>query len=333
MDFFDSISVVFHAWELICLSPFSLKHHQKNLNPRNSHRIYSLTVISMQILMIICSGIFLNHIVHPEILQVVKILDVTTVFLVQMTTLIVFIESYKKRFVQMNFLRQINTIDFILEYKIGIRPDYAKGKRTTIKLLCRWFILSISIFIVNFVLMYHLYAIAYRWWTVIFASFLIYSLQYHQITTYVDIISQRFNLITQCLNEQTHQEISWMNIHVDLIKTRKKVRTISQMYKTGDIHEKLADLKRICHLLSSANQSINEMFKWSIPLIIVNDFLQTIINSYWVLRILFSTDSIDRLVAPLLWTLLNLNHFISLASVCHSATVQVNFAFLDLLFC
>lgn len=328
MDFFDSISVSFYLWQLICLSPFRLRNNQMNSNSNNSYRMFSLVVILIQVLAILFCATFLNHIVYAKLPQVIQTLDTTILFLAQLTALIIFIESYKKRFVQTDFLRTINTIDFILEYKIGIQLNYSRRKRANIKRLFRWLILNFLVFIINLVLLYNLYQIAYRWWIVIYASFFICSLRYHQISSYVDIIDYRYHQINRYLNGLQFVEENHNKFNMDLTKTLN-VHTIFQKYKTKCIDDKLNDLQRVCLLLNAANRSINEMFQWSFPLILVSDFLQTIINSYWSLRIIFSAEiKLKHLISPLLWTLLNMNHFISLAFVCHRATAEVILIFI-----
>lgn len=253
----------------------------------------------------------------------VRIVDTLTMFLIQISALIIFIESYQKRYVQIDFLRKINSIDFILEYKIGIKPDYKSRKKIYTKRLIRWIVMNITIFVIIFVFIYDLYAIVYRWYTLIYASYVICSIRCHQITNYADVIFYRYYQINQYLLDQRKRspEIH-ENINIDLAKMLK-VCTTFQKCKTGHIFDKLNDLQRVCRLLGSANQSINKMFQWSIPLIIINDLLQTLVNCYWILRILFSNESNKYFVAPLLWTFLNFNHFISLSSACHYAAAEV----------
>lgn len=96
--------------------------------------------------------------------------------------------------------------------------------------------------------------------------------------------------------------------------------------KSDSIYEKLHHLRRVCRLLSSANRNINEAFKYSIPLIIVNDFLQILINWYWILRILLRPDiRVFHLIPPLFWSMLNFNHVVSLSAACHYATDEASF--------
>lgn len=327
MDFFDSLAIALHVWKWVCLSPFSLKDHQMTSVSKNTHRNYSFTVMLIQCVVIVLCLVFLKHFIHPETAQALRTIDTIQLTMIQLTALLIFWESYKKRFIQMDFLRKINSIDFILEYKIGISPNYAKRKMTNILRLARWIFMDISIFIVNLVIIVTAYEIVYRWWLVVYASFFICSFRYYQITTYVDIIHYRYCQINQFINSlQLHNEkFSDEYLNVDLTKTLKNVRTIFQKYKTKRTYEKLADLRRVCRLLSSANYSINEMFQWSIPTIIVNDFLHILVNSYWVLRIfLENKHPFHYLIPPLLWTGLNFNHLISLSAVCHHATEEVS---------
>lgn len=98
---------------------------------------------------------------------------------------------------------------------------------------------------------------------------------------------------------------------------------LNQM-KSNSIYEKLHHLRRVCRLLSSASHNINEAYKYSIPLIIVNDFLQILINWYWILRILLEPKiRFFHLIPPLCWSLLNFHHVVTLSATCHYATDEV----------
>lgn len=287
--------------------------------------------MAIQVLEIVLCLIFIKHIVHPDLPQTIKTLDTLTMVLIQSTALLIFWESFHKRFVQMDFLQKINSIDFILEYKIGIRPNYTNRRKTNIIRLLRWLMMNVSILITNFILIYNFYAIAYRWWTISFVSFFIYSMRYYQIATYADIINHRYHQINQFIStlDSCDRNVDY-EVNVDFVKTIHNVRTIFQKYKTGRIYEKLNDLRRLCRLLSSANQNINEMFQYSIPLMIVNDFFQLLTNCFWTLRILFENKSpFEHAISPLFWAVLNLNHFITLSACTHHATQEVHIFYIN----
>lgn len=325
MDFFDSLAVAFPIWQMACLSPFSLSDHQMTSVSKQIHRNFSFAVMFTQCLVIILSLVFLKFFIYPELPQALKTIDTIQLLLVQVTALVIFCESYKKRFIQMDFLRKINSIDFILEYKIGISPNYMKRRNTNIIRLCRWIFMDVSIFIINFVILFISYVIAHRWWALLYASFAVCSLRYYQITTYVDIIQHRYHQINQFINsiEVKKNDESKAEDSKVLVQTSQNVRTIFQKYKNGRPYEKLSDLRRVCRLLSSANHSINIMFQWSIPTIIMNDFIHILVNSYWTLRIILENKApLYQLLPPFLWTILNFNHLISLSAVCHHATEE-----------
>lgn len=329
IDFFDSLLVPFRLWQCICLSPFNLRIAKKNVIPSNWYRNFSIVIILIQVLQIILSFIFLDHLIPAKLTKSVRTLDILTLTLIQFTTLMIFWESYSKRDVQMNFLRKISSIDFILEYKVGIHPTYKKQKKIIDQRLLRWLMLDIVIFMINFGILFVAFDISYRHWTIYYLSFVICSLRYYQITTYVDIIFHRYDQINQFINHLQPFDDNQKNVNVELVKTMENIRNIFHTYKCCSIYEKLRDVRRVCRLLNSANDNINEMFQSSFPLIIVNDFLQILINSYWVLRILLNPHvKIFYLIPPLFWTFLNFNHVVSLANVCHHATEEVYFSFL-----
>lgn len=329
IDLIESLSVPLRLWQLFCLSPFNLKTDDKKSLSSNFYRNFSVSAIAIQVLKIIFSCIFLQHIISSKLPKNVQTLDILTMVLVQLTTLVILWESYSKRNVQMDFLRQMNSIDFILEYKIGIKPNYITRKKTHIQRLLFWLIINIVIFIINFVILFIAFDISYRFWIVYYASFVFCSLRYCQITTYVDIIYYRYDQINRFITNLRPFNDKCTNANNELIKTLKNVRNLLYKSKSCSIYEKMFDVRRVCRLLSSANNNINEMFQYSIPLIIVNDFLLILINSYWVLRILLKPNvRIFFLFPPLFWAFLNFSHVVSLANVCHYATQEVLLIFI-----
>lgn len=331
MDFFGSLSVSFCVWQFSCLSPFSLNNHKKASISRSFYRKISFSIIIIQIALIIFGFVFLDEILNTFFTQTIKTLDIIIMTLIQLTSLVILWEAYSKRNIQKNFFQLINSVDFILEYKIGIRLKYEQQKQINIRSLARWLFLDIGIFITNFVLFFMYFTFMYRWWAIFFVSFFFCSMRYYQITTVVDIIRYRYDEINQFINQiQPFDELRRNKFNIDLANVLANVHNqFRRLHKSQSIYEKLRDLRRVCRLLGSANNNLNYMFQNSIPLIIVNDFLHILINSYWVLRIIIESDTkICYLLPPLLWTFLNFNHVISLASVCHHATEEVCLIFL-----
>lgn len=324
MEFFDSISVAFCIFQCVCLSPFNLRNTTSNVMSQNIRRIFSSAVISIQLLVMVLCLIFVNQFVYWKRAKQIKVVDTITMALVQFTALVIFCESYKKRAIQNEFLHKINTIDFILEYKIGIILNYAEQKKIHERRLIWWLIISLLIFIVNLVVAYSSFEILYRWWIIVYASFLICSLRCFQIIVYAQIIRDRYCQLNKYMNSLPSHGGNHQNVNFNHKKMINNVCTIFKSTNSTSDHEQLLDLQRVCRLLSEVNRCVNEMFRWSIPLIVVNGFVHIIVNSYWILRIILSTKAPFKfLITPLLWTFLNLNNVIWLSSVCHFATKEV----------
>lgn len=246
--------------------------------------------------------------------------------------------------IQQNFFHKINSIDFLLEYKMGIRPNYAQKEKSNAKLMIGWVILNAIIFTTNVVILDIAYDIAYRWWIIFFASYFFCSFRYHQITTCVDVINYRYELLNRFINHLSLNDNDDVgddvnnngnDVHTkqsvfDVIETRLDNYSVTMISNKRNenrfdlIYEKLHHLRRVCRLLSSANHNINEAFQFSMPLIIANDFLQVIINWYWILRVLLQPNiRLFKLIPPLSWTLMNFAHIVSISAACHHATEEV----------
>lgn len=350
MNFFDSISVPFRLWQITCLSPYHLEP-QKHQTQSNFQRNCSFIAIFIQLLIAILVIIFFNTIVSQLLNQTVKVLDGLTVGLAQLTALTIFWESYRKRQIQRNFFHKINSVDFLMEFKIGVRPDYTEKKKSNTRRTICWLVLNALNFIVNLIVLSIAFDTSYRWWIVFYVSYSIYSLRYHQIITCVDLIHYRYQLLNRFINqlktdnvvlvggggvgygENMDENRSMLNADgaIDIVKTTIDNDPVTIVLyqrnrkKSDVIHEKIHYLRRICRLLSSANHNLNETFQWSMPLIIVNDFLQILINWFWILRLLLRPNiRVFLLIPPSFWTTMNFVHVVSISAICHYATEEVN---------
>lgn len=333
MDFFDSIKISIRVCQLICLSPFALKTHENDSSTSNSVRkVFASVIILVQFLVLIFSLIFNPMIVDPELPRNIRTFDSAVLTLIQLTALVIFIESYARRATQIDFLRKMNTIDFILEFKIGIHLNHVEQQRCNIKRLLRWLVIDMTVFIVN-VTMFYYYFPKNRciWWTMLCLSFFVCSIRYFQMVSYVYLVRYRYFRINEFIDNFNLFEQNIDVFNVDLATSIQNLNESSHdddqfnHYTPKVVYQKLVDLRRVYRLISSASQNINHMFQWSIPANISNDVFHILINSYWILRLIIEGDKgIAYMIIPGLWTLVNINHLISLSSLCHQASNEVN---------
>lgn len=332
MDFFDSIRVSMRVCQLICLSPFSLKTHQNDSSTSNSVRkVFAFVIILVQFLVVIFSIVFNPMIVNPKLSRTIRTFDCAVLTLIQLNALVIFIESYAKRSTEIDFLQKINTIDFILEFKIGIHLNYVEQQFCHIKRLVRWLVIDVTVFIVNVTIFYNFSPEnMYMWWTILFLSFSVCSIRYCQMVSYVYLIQYRYFRINEFIDKF---DLFGQNIDVFNIDLATAIQSLNDNshydgriynYTSKVVYQKLVDLRRVYRLISSASQNINHMFQWSISSNITNDVLHILINSYWILRLLIEGyKGIAYMIIPGLWTLVNINHLISLSSLCHHASSEV----------
>lgn len=313
----------FRFWQLICISPIGFDG-QMRATQLYAYRTYCFTIIGLHIIVIIVSLIFGDQLLHPESSPSIRLIDRSTLFLIQLCCLVIFVESYNKRFIHVDILRKINSIDFILEYQIGINLNYQKQKNINKYRLLRLLIYNIIVGIVILVTSYILFPIVYRWWIVFYPSLFIYSMRCYQITTYVDIIAHRYRLINEFFIEIPKQKNENHIFNVELAKSVENLFIIFQKHKTKSIYEQINDLRKVCRSLNSVNQNINEIFKWSAPLIVLSDFINLLNNLCWNLALFYRGDTpVYYLIPPSLWIALNCSHVIMISAVCHRASKEV----------
>lgn len=324
MDFYDSLSGVFRVWQIVCISPFSLKNLQSAEESENDRRVHVAIAILIQISFAVLSCIFANELMLPEANQAVRTVDLITLLMVHFCALVIFLESYVNRHKQQECLRKINSIDFTLEFKVGIKIDYPTWKRIYTRRMILWFSLSGFIYCELVTASSILFINVSKWWLMFLPSFFICTMRYLQIITYVNIVHHRYQLINEFIsnigrenesNDQSKPYIELKEITNNLtIITRRKCNS----------YEKLNDIRRICRFLGSVSRNINGMFQISLPILIANDFLDILDNLFWNLTAILSGGSPFYIsLLSVCWPIMNFFHITSISNACHQATEQV----------
>lgn len=336
MQFFKSILVPFRLWQLLLFSPFGLKRKIGVFRPTCNvqHSMCAFFAIGVHITVSLLTYIFIDEIVPTDTPPATKALDILIMVLTQLVALVALIESHQKRKKQIEFLQTINSIDFILEYKVGIDPNFQSQRRHNLLRLIAWTTVHITLITGVYVYFCVFFGSFDRWWLLLGISYFLCSIKFHQIVTYVNLIYYRFALINTFIESSCiRKEYYVHSINTDFLKTMKFFKKSLSKGMQTTIHEKLADLRRVSRLLVTANLLINDIFQWSMPINIANDFFQFLYNMFWVFRYFLLGFSIHYWILPLFPVILIVYHMIALTTACDDTAEEVFIAVLALVPC
>lgn len=104
-------------------------------------------------------------------------------------------------------------------------------------------------------------------------------------------------------------------------------KVIIDFEKNNHLKAQLLELRDIYQELHDASHTINNIFRWSIPLCIGFDFHEILVDAYWIIRVWLSNDDYNPLinvVFPIMWLSWHLTHIFFLSHACHSTSRKVS---------
>lgn len=327
MNFFDSIHPVLCVWQSTCLNLFDLR-------PKRGWNSIYVIIKSLLSIFVVGMQIFsayekVSNIRIPTLpqFQLTKLIEISAeVILLELIPVVIFIESFVKRRQQKNFFMQCSLIDSILKEGIGVYLRYKQQRCQHIKHLLRWMATNLSIMVVYTLVVYKLTRrVDFSWFKEILPLF-ISTVHYCRVAICVDIVNQRYSLMSQFAATISTDDIrSSHRINVDGLID-------DDTHATSRANQKLLlQLWRANKLVLLANNSISDMFRWSLFCGCVYDVarititLRRFLNLWMQLSFLSFLPGFTLILMflPLLQALPNINNILSLSCICGRTIEEV----------
>lgn len=324
VDFFQSIALSFQILQLVCLCPYSIKEISNLIRPKFQK--------PQLILMLIFQMVLIVYVVHlsfhfPILNGTVKLAFFTKFVMIQVMTLALFIESYNNRNVQKDFLLQINSIDFIMEYQIDIKMDHRIQRKHHTKRVISFIGVHLIVFLISSNTIYLLYGEGIIRFAIEFFSITIVALRYYQLGFFADLLYQRYRIINDFMDSANDlinidQYIS-KRTNFGEIFDKMIVNGVNNRRRTNIGCDKLHALRRACCSLYKASNTINELFKWTLPLCILTDFFHYLFGVFYILHILLDADPPILLIVPITRFFMVAYHVVFFVIDCGDCTEEV----------
>lgn len=310
------------------MAPFAVTH--KSLLPVKDVKlqIYAVVWLFMHITCLLLCGIFSSIYIDWNELPIGNYDTFMAMITMRILSCLIVGEAVFKSNVQTDFLQRIIHIDAVLHHKMRIQIDYKKHQlqsniRTTI-----WIFVCLSSAICVFVV-FHTTEDTFSeyFWILYTIPYFIYSLHYHRMVSYVQVIRLRYLMLNQFIERAClFQERGVVNDEI--------LRAFNQTSKVAFAEcpveqlismPRLMDIRNIYQMMYETTNMINDMFWWSLPLCIGIDFHRLLVNLYLIFGVLLYHLKWNDLVVGLFWGSMNVTHLILLSHACHSANKEVSY--------
>lgn len=250
--------------------------------------------------------------------SVLASIQLFTAFTIRLHAVVVLIESYVKRSIQLKMLVKLDEIEIIFVQKLKFETN-----DVLIRERCRRFIISWMVkFFVPVTVIFFQGIVELKWnvlyiWMMTLAPIHTCTLFYAQWIVYLDMIKYNIESINVCLTKlEESTRIYWLHGHQQPISTAG----------TKEICRQLIHLRKCYCKTWEASVLVNRCFLWSLLFGVTNDFVLYVTNLYWILHVLVSVpmDKWSSLVIFSLWIGINMSHIILISRLCDQISKEVS---------
>lgn len=268
--------------------------------------------------LLICIHTFANsgNLADPSHTSVLVYTNLIVALSVRVHAVVVLVESYVKRSIQLELLEKIDEIDTIFNEKLKTKSNDDRLRRRFRQFIIIWIVrlgvfesivLLGGIFTYNWPLLYSVMTT--------FPPLYIGSLFYVRLMVYLDVVRYNIETINGCLAKLRESSLNWIWLDRQPVSETE----------TDDIWQQLIYL-RICYFKTwEASALINRSVRWSLLIGVNNEFLLLVVNSYWLFFLLFQNSAATRisLLLIVLWIGFNMPHLLELSMICERILEQV----------
>lgn len=329
MQFIKTLFPAFFIWQFFSLSPFTLTRMTLRPIMNSLHAFISvISFITQSVFMLYGLFNFEYYVDFEDRTFIMSAGDMLSMTLVRCTSISIVLESWLKRSHQIEFLRKIDQIDAILNTNLLINLRYTQQHKRNVLQLIAWIglyslleIAMVVTIIINDMKVFQLY------WTIYTIPLFLCMARYQQFITYVNLLHDRYAAINEYVSRLSlHRHKDSKNL--ETLTKANSAQGCKPWHRISDFEaliviNKLKHLQHTQRLLVEANKKLCYLFGWSMLLNVSNDFLNLLINIYWLIINFIHGDSKLELIGILSWGFFNGTMLVLVSTACHFASYEV----------
>lgn len=315
----------FFIWQTLSMSQFTLQRKTYAPKHHKSHNILAGTSFCIQLIVFFYG--FYNPEMYLDITLPLVLICSTAASLTlnRFCSILTVIESRLHQKDEMKFLALIAKSDKILINILHIDIKYKEQKQNNIQqLVIRILLLLIlnASFMIDWLFLETAIQITI-WYALLVFPIFISSMRYHQIISYVNLIRDRYKLLNEYIERIRLKESVSFGVSIEMAYKQLVHSCQKKNFESIMIMNQLKHIQEIQSYLLDGRCIINNSFKWSLLMNLVNDFQSTLGSGYFLI---FSTIkegiNID-ILSGTVWVVYGLFNFASLANACLLANEEV----------
>lgn len=316
MDLQKELLAVFRIYQFSGFAPFTIPVTEPNQKRK--------WFISIGLLAVYLAALVVNDMItykrffEDEKSKLISYLSFLIITAMRVVALVNVCESFVERNQQIAFLQQFDRMDQLFSEELGMSFDYKKIRRSTYIWMGMW---MFQLIILTGLILVDILAERPSIWMVFWLLILtlplfLPSTRYSQIIHYIQLMEFCFEMINTKLDE--------FQCQTNRLNVNDKRTKISNQFDRP-IYDDIVAMRRIYHILWQSSVQLNNMFRWSLILLIGASFFSIVVNYYRSLYWLLApnSSSFESVITFFIWSIVHSFHFITLSSVCHNISKQV----------
>lgn len=280
-------------------------------------KIYSFLCIC-SIICLFSYAIYFKHFMNGHSLS--SIVEYSFLWSILSTHLIILIEALVKSDAHMRLIQKISHIDWLFKNKLQIGISYSEEKHSIFIRVIIMVFISMSVGIGVTIHLNYQHRITNFWYQCIFSVWIL-RVRSIQIILFVFLLSTRLRLLRNNIKELLPSQSFYTDVanRLGIFIDETKMFVLDSSPTRKSLYNRLLNLKQIYSELYEISQQINMTFGWSLIMIIAQNFINFIGDSYWIFcafkksNFAHAVDCIFLLV-PIIIMLATLIHYSSSCS-------------------
>lgn len=330
--FMKTIILPFRIFQTFSLCPFGL--HNKPLLPVSKTYLRNIAIAAIVIYTaLFIHGLFItDKYINYSQKPFQYYFDFFYMTLSRLLLLIILVESLLKRNLNIKFFENIHKADTILVEKLSANLAFDQNRKLNNLRTGVWlvvFIITSGTTLICWIVSNDQLSIMY--WALLLVPSLMATMRYFQMITYVNLTKIRFQVINKLV--KSFYSLDPINSKKGNVVDKNLLHTMSKISDDRSaevekyvIFKNLIELRQVYILLYDATEMINELFRWSVPINIAKDFIDTLTCVYWTFLWILkpSMPTMHMTVASIAIIVIHMFHIMSVSNECHYTVEEVS---------
>lgn len=332
IDFVKALLPIFRVYQLNGFSPFSVPPFPRSFLTESRAQVQIENHRWSRYAKFLCCVLFISVIsslftdstyVEDTTSRMLNYMSFLMVLSSRSLSMVIVIESLVGAREQMSFLGSLESIDRMLQQKLGQIVEQVKTRSNTTIWLIIWVvkIAALQIFVVLTSKILQEKGMKKFWWLLFMFPTISSSIRYFQLIHYIELVGLRFSafnehLINLCDKAEGANTNSIISIQFNKFDDKRDRKLIDQIILSRIIYNRLWE----------ACGALNHSFRWTLLLSVGSSFVIIVVNLYRSFVFLLTTKSqntVDDIIMFFVWAMFHILYLMMISKAAAEAIDEV----------